>query len=176
MKFQVSKVAKKLWGLQDEPGVPKPPDTEPCITAVVICDQNGFRAIQFFERELNSEDYQYFLMCCLHRFKQEGVQKLKIIQDNAPWHHQKEGPAKELLSRLVQPSIPGWPMLNFIENTFSPVRLKYRSSIKGTGLSERSSNIFKIFKDCNQTAKFQGTFRSYIRTLISISKTALQAN
>lgn len=172
MKFPVSQVAKKLWGLQNEPGVERTADTEPCITAVVICDKDGFKAIQFFERELTSEDYQFFLMSCLHRFRTEGVQKLKIIQDNAPWHSQKEGPAKQLLSRLVQPSIPGWPMLNFIENTFSPVRLKYRSSIKGTGLSERSRNIFNIFKNCNQTVKFEGSFRSYIRTLISISKTA----
>lgn len=168
MKFPISQVATKFWGLQNEPVQARPEESENCITAVVICDQHRFRAVQFFAQELKSQDYQFFLMSCVCRFASEGTNKLKIIQDNAPWHQNKEGPAKALLSRLVQSSIPGWPMLNFIESTFSPVRMKYRSSVKGNGLPQRTKNIFQIFDGCNQTSKFAGMFRSYIRSLIKI--------
>ena len=168
MKFPVSQVAKKVWGTKDHPGVSRPDEDQPCITAVVLCSKNGFQAIQFFERELKSEDYQFFLVNCIHKLTNQGLHVNKIIHDNAPWHQLKEGPAHRMLSGLIQANIPGWPMLNLIESTFSPVRMKYRSSVKGRGLQQRATNILQIFQNCNKPSAFAGMFRNYLRTLIKI--------
>lgn len=170
IKFPISQISNKAWRSTNQTAAQQKPPEAPCITAAVICSPSGYTALQLFSRELTSQDYFYFLACSFHALASKGDLIDCIVIDNAPWHSLRQMRDAEWLQRRLVHNLPGWPMLNMIESTFSTIRHRYRSSMKGVGLTERARNIFDIFKYCNDPKKFGGHLRSYTRTAITIMK------
>lgn len=94
------------------------------VTACVACTMTGYLGCQFFIQEMNSIDFMYFTKSLLARcFRSEPIM---ICVDRAPWHTSSQVQSSEIKDYLLY-NIPGFPMSNLIENSFSALRLEFRS-------------------------------------------------
>lgn len=163
MKLPIQQVPERFWrNKRDLPGVARM--GREVITCVCFASPFGFCFVQYFLKELKSEDFLFFLAECLRRLQcSEGG--VAIILDNASWH--TGGAMKNCLLRdYLVFNLPGFYSLNVIENMFSGVRSLFRSRMICRTLQEEVTIVNQIFRSVTESAACGGFFRNGRRAAI----------
>ena len=104
----------------------------------------------------------------LHRHLSEKKipKPVVYIMDRGPWHTGfliRQGP---LLKNVIF-SIPGWPEVNMIENSFSQIRDRFRSRPLFESLEDEVKFLVQTFASQEADDAFPGYTRNLLRTYLS---------
>ena len=103
---------------------------------------------------------------------QEALKRLpkgirySVLADNASWHKSKLIKESDVM-RFLFFNEPGQYRLNIIENSFSAIRLDYRSRPETERLLKELEQIGKAFASPRNRERFKGYYRNHLRALMS---------
>ena len=132
------------------------------LTAIALCSQEKFEAVQLFQREISGNDFMYFLNTAIAQLP--AGRHYTIIADNATWHT-SEAVMKCKASKFLYFNEPRMFQLNLIENAFSFVRHAFRKRPIVERMEEEATSIMKIFFDPVNKRRFKGLVRNHLRQL-----------
>lgn len=163
--FPLNQTALKHWtkGQEDNQLVyNRRPVKEQKISAIALCDLGGFRAVQFFQKDVTGEDFLFFLQEFLQSLDQSH--KVTILADNAAWHKAKNVEGTRA-SHYLHFNAPGLFQSNPIENCFSFVRAGFRKRRYVETKEEEVRLLLEVFFDPENPKKMAGIARNHVRVL-----------
>ena len=166
MKFPLVQTPDRCWSnrenIEGEMAYNRRPVDEKIITAIALCSQEDFLAVQLYQGEVRGIDFLYFLT--------ESIKKLDpsksylIVGDNASWH--KSVPVQRSKAfKFLYFNVPHMFMLNLIESAFSFVRAGFRKRPTVETFEEEAKEIANIFFQPENRARFKGLLRNHYRVL-----------
>lgn len=135
------------------------------LSAIALCDFTGFRAVQFFIREVTAPDFLFFLQEVLSTLPQ--ARQVTILADNASWHNAKSISSARAI-KFMYFNAPKLYQANAIENCFSYVRCAFRKRPLVHSLEEETRLLLGIFFDPENTRRTAGVARNHIRCLLEL--------
>lgn len=132
------------------------------LTAIALCSQEKFEAVQLFRNEVNGDDFTYFLNTAIAHLP--PGKSYTIIADNATWHT-SEAVRSCKASKFLFFNEPRMFQLNLIENAFSFVRHAFRKRPIVETIEDEAKNIMRIFFDSVNKRRFKGLVRNHLRQL-----------
>lgn len=156
-KLVFKQTPNKTWQLKGEGKLYDDRAETMILTACVACDTSGYLCCQFFLSEMKSEDFKYFTRSLLGRFARRD--KVVVFLDRAPWHKSSMVENSDI-SQFLKYNIPGYPMMNLIENSFSYLRLSFRSRPIHESLADECYYFFQLLKEDKQRRRFKGYSRN----------------
>lgn len=167
MKFPLYQTSERRWqhpetALQDSIIYNRRTGHDQNLTAIALCSLEKFEAVQLYQREINGNDFLYFLNTAIDHLP-EG-KHYTIIADNATWHSSEAVMASKA-SKYLYFNEPHMFQLNIIENAFSFVRSGFRKRPIVETVEEEAKNIMRIFFDSVNKKRFKGLVRNHLRQL-----------
>ena len=167
MKFPLYQTSERRWqhpdsALQDSIIYNRRTAHDRSLTAIALCSLEKFEAVQIFEREINGDDFLYFLNAAIAHLP--AGRHYTIIADNATWHN-SEAVRRSKASDYLYFNEPRMFQLNIIENAFSFVRCGFRKRPIVVTVEEEAKNILRIFFDPVNKKRFRGLVRNHLRQL-----------
>ena len=132
------------------------------LTVIAMCSLTSFVAIQVFQKDINADDFLYFLQEAMKIVPLNS--KVTILADNATWHTAKSI-AITKVSSFLHFNAPRLFQANAIENCFSFIRADFRRRPLVKSLEEEVRLLVKIFFDSLNLKRFQGIGRNHLRSL-----------
>ncbi len=164
IKLPVKQVPIKFWGLKYEHPSNKRVGDDTLLTTIASCTVKGFYAVQFFLRELKSQDYLYYWSIVNKRYH-SLFPSFRVLMDSAPWHTEISVRTGSLSNRWLY-NVKHLYRLNLIEACFSYVRARWRERKNADTVSSEGIEAIRIFLSFNEEGKYEGFHRNFLRGVL----------
>jgi len=138
------------------------------IISNIACNFRGYYAVQFLLDEMKAEDFLFFGTQLIKSFNPDTP--VALFLDNAAW--QKNNKVRACyINEYLHYNLPGVPMNNFIEGTFSGTRSDWRRRCNNESLNDELRSVIGILKAEVQKDRFVGYSRNWRKWLVELAST-----
>ena len=132
------------------------------LSAIAMCSEERFVAVQIFQKDITGQDFQYFLVEAMNKVPRKS--RVTVLADNAKWHKTK-AVMKTKAFKAIHFNTKRLFQANLIENCFSFVRSDFRKRPLVESLEEEAGLLLRIFFNEDNERRFQGVARNHVRSL-----------
>lgn len=169
--FNLKSIPRKRWRkIDDLKKLASRAFSRSILYCCVTCTLETIFSVQFFEKQLTSIDYLYFIYSTLELFYSKNLSKTPVIfNDQATWHRGSAIQASPIWP-VLHFNTPGLYQLNYIENIFSYIKAQFRMRPFAPNLEAEINNIVRIFHKARKSILQRGFYRNHLRAIIKYSR------